>query len=164
VRIVSTAPKHKPITWISMRHEADCWIAACAMAANTSYEDAESVLGAGAEYSAELLSHSKAVSSEDRPAFQIINMLRNGREWAFFVDRGFYPLVLPKITLKRGRRYLLSASSCDPEDPAMGHVFVVDEGGRLFDPEPKFTRDNPRYSIKNYVDVAGYEIVQWRHD
>jgi hypothetical protein len=167
--VTKTASKRKPITWISMRHEADCWIAACAMAANTSYEDAETALGAGADYSAELLNRSNALQStppESRNFFRIFNMVREYRQLAFFVDRGFYLLVMPEInpTLKRGRRYLLSASSCDPKDPTMGHVVVVDEAGRLFDPEPKFTRDNPRYSIRNYVDVAGYEIVRWRRD
>jgi hypothetical protein len=30
----------EPIKWIGMKHEADCWIPAYAMAAGTTYEDA----------------------------------------------------------------------------------------------------------------------------
>jgi hypothetical protein len=31
------------------------------------------------------------------------------------------------------------------------------------DPDPKYDSKNPSYSINNYVDLVGWEIVRWNH-
>jgi hypothetical protein len=43
----------------------------------------------------------------------------------------------------------------------MAHVIVVDESGKVFDPDPKYDPNSPRYSIERYVDRIGWEIIRW---
>lgn len=168
MRRLANCKNFEPIQWVSMRHEADCWIPACAMAAGASYEDAEEVFGSGAEYSKQVLETSTArnaadptVADEAKHAHRVYKLFLTFKQWIFFVERGFYPLLIPdqNPVLKLGRRYLLSASSCDPNDPNMSHVIVVDETGKVFDPEPTFTLDG-NYAITNYRDLVGWEIVK----
>jgi len=71
--------------------------------------------------------------------------------------------MLPDVNpeLKPGRRYLLSSTSDDPERPWMGHTFVLDEAGTVFDPDPRYDPTDPKYSIENYEKIVGWEIVRW---
>ena len=45
MRKAASAKSSKPVEWIAMQYEADCWLAACAMAAGSSYEEAEEYFG-----------------------------------------------------------------------------------------------------------------------
>ena|ERR1017187_10364006 len=160
-----TSSKPEPIKWISMKDEADCWIAACAMVANVAYKEAEKAFGPGADYSATVMKgdYSASLSSGDETR-RIIKMALFVQQFAFFSDHDCYALLIPELNpkLKRGRRYLLSTSSCDPRDPHMAHTIVVDEAGKVFDPEPQYDSKNPKHSIKNYVEPMGWEIVRWK--
>src|SRR5215469_4072832 len=138
MRKVVRSNNSKPVQWVSMRHEADCWIAASAMSAGVSYEEAEEVFGSGADYSAQLL------GERDEPSERrLTKMFLFLHQWAFFGDHGYYALFLPGIDppLKPGRRYLLSASTAEPGRPWMAHT-IVDEAGKLFDPDPNYNPSN----------------------
>jgi hypothetical protein len=157
MRRLAAGKSSKPIEWIAMRHEADCWIATCAMAAGVPYEKAEAYFGAGAAYSKETL------GNDDADVRRMSNLFRFASHLDFFIDHGCYPVYLPEInpTLKLGRRYMLSCKSWDPQRSWMAHAFVVDEAGKVFDPDPKFEPTNPQFSIENYSDLLGWEIVRW---
>lgn len=156
--VEAEASVFKPIEWISMKYEADCWIAACAMAAGVSYEVAEEYFGSGAEYSDDVLSE-----NDDPKLRWLANFQRFLLQGALFTEHGRYPLFLPDINpiLKLGRRYLLSCKSYDPQRPCMAHSFVVDETGKVFDPDPTYDPASPKFSITNYSGIIGWEIVGW---
>jgi hypothetical protein len=160
MRRVSNARIFKPVEWISMRYEADCWHAACAMAIGASYEEAEEYLGPGAEYSDDTLS----VIDDPEKRF-LANALRFLIRNNLFTSRRCYPLFIPEVNpaLKVKRRYLLSSKSPghDPQRPWMSHSIVLDESGKVFDLDPKYDPSNPKYSIQNYPDLIAWEIVQW---
>jgi hypothetical protein len=158
MRQVADAARLEPVKWIAMKHEADCWIAACAMAAGTSYETAEESFGSGADYSAAVLGEKD--EADDR---RIARMFLFLQQFAFFADHGYYPLLIPEVNpvLKHGRRYLLSAKSYDPQRSWMAHTIVVDEAGRVLDPDPKYDPNSQNYAIENYSDLAGWEIVKF---
>ena len=125
------------------------------------------MFGPGPEYSAKVLRDSEArergFSDAEKDFQRVANLFLTLQQWAFFVDRGFYPLLMPdkNPTLKRGCRYLLSAGCDDPRDPSMSHVILVDELGNVFDPDPKFDPKNRQYSIETYTDLIGWEIIRW---
>jgi hypothetical protein len=148
------------VQWIAMKHEADCWIAACAMAAGVPYEEAESAFGTGADYSAALLAEK---DDDDADIRRVTRMFMFLKLYAFFADLGYYALLMPEVNpvLKGGSRYLLSAKSYDPQRPWMAHSIVVNEAGRVFDPDPKYDPSNPQYAIASYTDLMGWEIVRW---
>jgi hypothetical protein len=156
MRQVKDSESYKPVGWVAMRHQADCWIAACAMAVGVTYEEAEEYFGPGEEYSSRLLDSD---DPHQRFAMNWMNMLS---QTAFFTSQGYYPLFLceinPKVEL--GRRYLLASRADDPQHPSMAHTFVVDESGKLFDPDPQFGPADPKYRIENYPEIIGWEIVR----
>jgi hypothetical protein len=154
MRRVSSAKNFKPIEWIAMRYEADCWLAACAMAAGASYEDAEEFFGSGAEYSDNTL-----FDGDTPEKRRVANAIRVFYLGGFFTSHGCYPLYIPEMNpvLKPKRRYLLSSKSPghDPQRSWMSHSIVLDESGKVFDPDPKYDAANPKYSIRNYPDLIG---------
>jgi len=82
-RVAGNKKQPEPIKWVGMRHEADCWIAACAMAAGASYKEAEEAFGEGADYSAETLaSH----DDQKRRIFDLFKMLMQSQ---VFICRGY---------------------------------------------------------------------------
>ena len=56
---------------------------------------------------------------------------------------------------------MLSAKVHDPQRSWMAHTIVVDEAGKVCDPDPKYDPASPNYSIENYLDLLGWEIVRW---
>jgi hypothetical protein len=129
------------------------------MAAGVPYEEAEKAFGSGADYSAALLGE-----GDDTDVRRISRLFLFLQQYAFFADHGYYPLLIPEVNpvLKRGRRYLLSAKSYDPQRSWMAHTIVVDETGIVLDPDPKYDPNNPQYAIENYPDLGGWEIVRWK--
>src|ERR1035441_4472668 len=103
MREVADVKSYEPIVWIGMRHEADCWIATCAMAAGVPYEETEKAFGSGVDYSATTLSE-----NDETDLLRLARMFLFLQQYAFFTDHGYYPLLMPEVDpiLKRGRRYL----------------------------------------------------------
>jgi hypothetical protein len=157
MRELADAQGSKAIEWVAMRHEADCWIATCAMVAGVAYEVVEQYFGPGADYSQEIL------ESEDPEVRRAANLFRFSSQLDFFIDHGCYPVFLPQVDppLKPGRRYMLGCKSCDPQRSWMAHAIVVDETGKVFDPDPKFEPTSPKYAIPNYPKLLGWEIIRW---
>lgn len=146
----------EPIKWVPMRHEADCFIAACAMVIGVTYEMAEEYFGSGEKYSASVL------DSGDRTVRLVSNLANLLIRSMFFTDHGYYPVFMPveNPVLQVRRRYLLSAKSYDPKRSYMAHTFVVDETGKVFDPDPNYDPADPKYSIEHYSEIMGSEIVR----
>jgi hypothetical protein len=128
------------------------------MAIGVSYEESERVFGPGEDYSALL------AEKCDSAAVRIARMHILFERYVLFSEYGFYALTIPTVNpvLRQGRRYLLSAAAPEPERPWMAHAIVVDESGKVFDPDPQYDPSNPKYSIENYKDLLGWEIVSWR--
>jgi hypothetical protein len=140
-----------------MRHEADCWIAACAMAIGVPYETIEEYFGSGAEYSA------KTLESDDKAMRMMYNHARMFAQILMFIDHGCYPLLLTDVNpeFQQGRRYLLSGKSADPQHPYMAHTFVVEETGKIFDPDSNCNpAETPSSSLEKYPDIVGWEIIK----
>jgi len=158
MRRIANTKISKPIEWIPMRYEADCWVAACAMAAGVSYEEVEEFFGSGAKYSDKVLAQ-----SDNREMRVLDNFIRQLAQVEFFVSHGCYPMFLPELNpmLKARRRYLLSTKSPghDPQRPWMSHSIVLGESGTVFDPDPKYHHENPK-SIATYPELIAWEIVK----
>lgn len=77
-------------------------------------------------------------------------------------ELGYAPILNSEINFEpvEGRRYLVSVGANDTDKSYMGHAIVIDEMGKVFDPDPKFDPKNPRYSLEKYTDVLGWEIVR----
>ena len=86
MRKVSSDKSSRPVQWIAMRNEADCWIAASAMAAGVPYEEAEKAFGSGADYSAALLGE-----TDDTHVRRISRLFLFLQQYAFFTDHACYP-------------------------------------------------------------------------
>jgi hypothetical protein len=145
---------YRPVSWVPMRYEADCWVAACAMAAGITYEEAEKHFGSSAEYSA------KVLCSEEHERIALNN--RNIRLLSELLSERGYRISLlvfgPDFKPELGKRYFLGCESPDPQRAYMAHAFVVDEAGQLFDPDPGYSPGDPRYRFENYREIIGFEI------
>jgi hypothetical protein len=121
------------------------------------YETVEEYFGPGDEYSADLLNE-----SDDRDVRRMGNLAKFLVQVTFFTDHGCYPIFMPEVnpTLVTGRRYLLSGKSYDPKRSYMAHTFVVDEYGKVFDPDPNYDPSSPKYSVENYPEIIGWEVVR----
>jgi hypothetical protein len=124
------------------------------MAAGVPYEKAEEYFGSGEEYSHNTLDNNDAEVRRDGNGELI------GTAYRFFAKQGKFLWFVPAINpvLKAGRRYLLSTKSYDPLRPWMAHSVVLDETGKVFDPDPKYDPANPK-SIATYPDIIAWEII-----
>jgi hypothetical protein len=121
-------PKHSPpITFVPMRGKYDCMTCVTAMLLVIEYEEVEQAFGGN-------LDPAKGQEEETARLHQAFFMLLEKHR------RGVIQLAaLPSIA--EGRRYWVGVRINDPTNPlsqCMGHSIVVDEFGKVFDPNPQY--------------------------
>jgi hypothetical protein len=122
----------KPIALVSMREETDCFTCVTAMLLGLTYKEVESAFGGNIDPSK---------GQDEASRFQEASRLQE----AFAVllekhNRGMLQLPnVPPIT--QGRRYWVGVQIDDPSKPlslTMSHGIVIDEQGKVFDPNPQY--------------------------
>lgn len=121
-------PKNsRPITYVPMREKYDCLTCVAAMAFNITYEQARDGLGGN------------------------LNPNLPKDEETARIQNGFYALMeqcgcsvlhhINPVEPVLGRRYWVSVQIDDPSNALtqiMGHSIVIDEAGRVLDPNPQY--------------------------
>jgi hypothetical protein len=122
----------KPITLVTMREQTDCLTCVTAMLLSITYEDVKSAFGGNIDPSK---------GKDEASRFQESARLRE----AFLTLLGEHNcgilqlVIMPPII--RGRRYWVSVHIDDPSTAltqTMSHSIVVDESGKVFDPNPQY--------------------------
>ncbi len=121
-------PKHSPpITLVPMRGRYDCLTCAAAMLLGIKYEDVDQAFGGSPD-------PAKDRKAETRRQNQALRMLLEKH------GRGAIQLsAVPPIV--EGRRYYVGVHIHDPGNPpsqTITHTVVVDEFGKVFDPNPQY--------------------------
>jgi hypothetical protein len=115
------------IVYVSMREKFDCLTCATAMLLGLKYEDVVAAFGGNIDPS----------KGKEEECLRMYNAFRALIEK---YHRGILELIaLPPIV--GGRRYLIGVHIDDPAQPLskeMGHSIVLDEAGRVFDPNPQY--------------------------
>jgi hypothetical protein len=127
-----TSPaKTKPVAYVPMREKYDCLTCVMAMVLNISYEQVEAAFGGNINPS-----QGKEEESQ-RIAMAVEALIQRERHGAIhFFD-------MPP--LKPGRRYWVTVRIDDPANPLskeMSHSIVVDEAGKVFDPNYQYGKFN----------------------
>jgi hypothetical protein len=121
-------PKHSPqISLVPMRGKYDCMTCVTAMLLGIKYEDAEQAFGGN-------LDPAKGQQEEGTRLQQAFFMLLEKH------GRSVIQLAAPPRIVE-GRRYWVGVQIHDPDNPLsqnMDHSVVVDEFGRVFDPNPQY--------------------------
>jgi hypothetical protein len=119
--------KQKPVALVTMREKYDCLTCVTAMLLGIEYEEVKEAFGANIDPDADRTEEG--------------NRLRNAQALLFerYRFEQLHLSFLPPI--RGGRRYWLGVRIEDPSDPhsaTMTHSVVVDECGRVFDPNPEY--------------------------
>jgi hypothetical protein len=127
-QLLNINPASSPaIVYVPMREEYDCMTCVTAMLLGLKYEDVVAAFGGN-------IDPSKDHKEEGQRLY-----------WAF--ERLILKLHLGALNhldmppLKKGRRYWIRVTIDDPTQPLcteMGHGIVLDEVGRVFDPNPQY--------------------------
>jgi hypothetical protein len=127
--LAARKPKHsRPITLVSMRGKFDCMTCAAAMLFGISYEEVENAFGGN-------IDPAKGKNEESQRLQQAFFELLEKHRCSVI------QLANAKPTVVEGRRYWVGVRIDDPSNPlsqSMGHSIVVDEFGRVFDPNPQY--------------------------
>jgi hypothetical protein len=119
------------IAFVPMREKYDCMTCVTAMLLGIRYEDVVAAFGGN-------IDPSKGMREESQRLYWAYERLIQKH------NRGALNyLEIPE--LKRGRRYWVSVRIDDPTNPLskdMTHTVVVDEAGRVFDPNPQYGKFN----------------------
>jgi hypothetical protein len=123
-----TSPaKTTPVVYVPMRGKYDCMTCVTAMLLGISYEEVETAFGGN-------IDPSKNKQEESQRLYWAYEKLIQKH------NRGaLNHLDAPE--LKEGRRYWVSTSIDDPANPLskeMSHTILVDESGKVFDPNPQY--------------------------
>ena len=115
------------IVLVPMRGKYDCLTCVTAMLLGISYEDVEKAFGGNIDPSKDRTEETQRMSD----AFE--TLIQQYHRGVLHVS------AVPPI--KAGRRYWVTVRIHDPADPlseTMTHSIVVDETGRVFDPNPQY--------------------------
>jgi hypothetical protein len=121
-------PKYStPITLVPMRGKFDCMTCVTAMLLGIEYKDVEYAFGGN-------LDPARGPEQESQRLHQAFFTLLEKHH------RGVIQLATMP-TIVEGRRYWVGVRIDDPSNPlsqTMGHSIVVDEFGKVFDPNPQY--------------------------
>ena len=118
-----------PIVYVPMRGKSDCLTCVTAMLLGIKYEEVEQAFGGN-------IDPSKGKEEEGlriRSAFETLIEKHN--------SCALYLIDMPP--LEKGRRYWIGVHIDDPENELseiMGHSIVIDEAGKVFDPNHQYGR------------------------
>jgi hypothetical protein len=116
-----------PIVLVPMREKYDCMTCVTAMLLGIKYEDVEQAFGGNIDPSTGKEEESRRLAW----AFETL-IQKHNRCALHLID-------MPP--LKKGRRYWITVHIEDPTNKLseiMGHSIVIDEAGRVFDPNPQY--------------------------
>jgi hypothetical protein len=126
--LVNINPGGAPeIVYVPMREKYDCMTCVTAMLLGLKYEDVVAAFGGNIDPSKDHKEEAQRLYWEFE---KLILKLQYG---------ALNHLDMP--VLKKGRRYWVRIIIDDPTQPLsreMGHGVVIDEGGRVFDPNPQY--------------------------
>jgi hypothetical protein len=126
----------RPITLVSMREDTDCLTCVTAMLLGITYEEVERAFGGN-------IDPTRESGSEENRLYRAFRVLLERHRFGIIETEEFPPIT-------EGRRYWLGVQIREPGNALsdiMSHSIVLNEFGRVFDPNPQYGEFN---SLSNW--------------